>query len=140
MELGSGDSILDVGCGVGEFTRFYPGRFNRVVGLDPSAEFIEEAKKLSWRRSDADIEWVVGWGETFRLSEKFDVISMTNLLEHVDDPTKLLVNCQKHLSLTGKIIAQVPNSASVTRRLGVLMGLIDGLSEAGCRLASQGVS
>ena len=80
MELEAGNSILDVGCGVGEFTRFYPGRFNRVVGLDPSAEFIEEAKKLSWRRSDADIEWVVGWGETFRLNEKFDTITMTNLL------------------------------------------------------------
>ena len=127
IELSVGNSILDIGCGIGEFTRLIPDTFSRIVGLDPSVEFIKEAEKLSWRRSDTDIEWVVGWGETFELNEKFDTITMTNLLEHVDNPIELLTNCKKHLARGGRIIAQVPNAESITRRLGVLMGIIDGL-------------
>ena len=36
IELGVGESILDIGCGVGQFTPLFLYRFKRVVGLDPS--------------------------------------------------------------------------------------------------------
>ena len=127
MELGVGSSILDIGCGWGEFTKFFTGKFNRIVGLDPSEEFIKEAERLSWRRSDADIEWIIGWGETFKIDEKFDTITMMNLLEHVENPVALLKNCKKHLNNNGVIIVQVPNAKSITRRLGVIMGIIDSI-------------
>lgn len=122
IELGVGESVLDIGCGVGEFTPQFLYRFKRVVGLDPSKDYLNEARKSLWR-----IEYIEGYGETFKLDEKFDTITMNNLLEHVDDPVALLVNCKRHLAPKGRIIAQVPNSRSVARRLGVLMGIIDSL-------------
>lgn len=122
MELGHGRSILDIGCGVGQFTPLFLHKFKRVMGLDPSEKFLQVARKANKK-----VEYVVGWGETFKLNEKFDTISMNMLLEHVDNPVTLLRNCKKHLAKGGVILAQVPNANSITRRLGVLMGVIDSI-------------
>src|SRR3990167_6041733 len=122
VELGVGDSILDIGCGWGEFTPMFRERFRKVSGLDPDKKLLDVARK----RVDG-VHYIEGWGETFSLDEKFNTITMTNLLEHVDDPVVLLKNCKKHLKKDGVIIAQVPNAKSITRRLGVLMGIIDNL-------------
>lgn len=121
-QLGVGDSILDIGCGVGQFTPLFLYKFKRVVGLDPSEKYLKEARKEGW-----NIEYVQGYGETFSSTDSFDTINMTNLLEHVDDPVKLLKNCKKHLNNGGRVIAQVPNANSITRRIGVEMGIIDSI-------------
>jgi 2-polyprenyl-3-methyl-5-hydroxy-6-metoxy-1,4-benzoquinol methylase len=123
MELGRGKSILDIGCGVGQFTPMFLQKFKRVVGLDASENFLTVARKANNK-----IEYLAGWGETFKLNEKFDTISMNMLLEHVDDPVALLKNCKQHLVRGGRILVQVPNANSVTRRIGVLMGIIDGIN------------
>lgn len=120
IQLGVGKSILDIGCGIGQFTPLFLNKFERVIGLDPSIAFLEEARKVNNR-----VEYLQGYGETFSLDEKFDTIIMNNLLEHVDDPVEVFINCKTHLAKKGRIIVQVPNSESVTRRLGVLMNLID---------------
>lgn len=124
IELGVGKSILDIGCGVGQFTPMFLGKFKRVVGLDPSEEYLKVARKKA-KKADYNIEYLVGFGETFKLNEKFDTITMNMLLEHVDNPIALLKNCKKHLAKRGRILVQVPNASSVTRRLGILMGIID---------------
>lgn len=123
MKLGVGKTILDIGCGIGQFTPMFLEKFDRVVGLDPSEEYLQVAKKAG-----SHVEYVVGWGESFKLDEKFDTITMNMLLEHVDDPIVLLKNCKKHLKKGGRILVQVPNANSVTRRLGVLMGIIDSIN------------
>jgi 2-polyprenyl-3-methyl-5-hydroxy-6-metoxy-1,4-benzoquinol methylase len=122
-ELGRGKSILDIGCGVGQFTPMFLKRFERVVGIDASEKFLKVARK-----NNNKIEYISGFGESFKLDEKFDTISMNMLLEHVDDPVALLKNCKRHLSKGGIILAQVPNANSVTRRIGVLMGVIDSIN------------
>lgn len=119
IQYGTGNSLLDVGCGIGMYTPMFLNKFKRVVGLDPSEEYLKIASK------NKKITWVLGYGETFKLSEKFDTINMTMLLEHVDKPEEVLRNCKRHLKPGGKIIAHVPNSLSITRRLGVLMGVLN---------------
>ena len=122
ITMGRGTSILDIGCGVGQFTPMFQSRFERVVGLDASEQFLQEA-----RRANNEVDYVMGLGESFSLNEKFDTISMNMLLEHVDDPIALLKNCKRHLAPNGVILVQVPNANSVTRRIGVLMGIIDSI-------------
>ena len=120
IELGVGDWFLDIGCGVGQFTPMYLFKWKYVVGLDPNEEYLNIARKANNK-----VTYIQDYGETFETPTRFDTITMNMLLEHVDDPIALLVNCRKHLSNKGRIIVQVPNSRSITRRLGVLMGLID---------------
>lgn len=122
MELGRGNSILDIGCGVGQFTPMFLKKFRRVVGIDPSEEYLRVARK-----NNKQVEYVADLGETFNLEEKFDTITMNMLLEHVDNPIVLLKNCKNHLASGGRIIVQVPNANSITRRLGVIMGVIDSI-------------
>lgn len=123
IELGHGKSILDIGCGIGQFTPMFLERFDRVVGLDPSKKYLQVARK-----ANSKVEYIVGFGEKFKLKEKFDTISMNMLLEHVNDPIALLKNCKKHLTKRGRILVQVPNANSVTRRLGVIMGIISSIN------------
>ncbi len=122
MELGVGNSLLDVGCGIGYFTPMFLEKFDKVVGLDSNENYLRVARKASKK-----VRYVAGRGETFNLDEKFDTISMNMLLEHVDDPIALLKNCKKHLAKGGRILVQVPNANSIARRLGVLMGIIDSI-------------
>lgn len=119
-----GNSLLDVGCGIGEYTPMYLKRFKRVVGIDPMDECLVEARKVKNK-----VEYIKGFGETFETNEKFDVICMNALLEHVDDPVELLRHCRKFLNKRGRIIIHVPNSGSIARRLGVLMGVIPSLND-----------
>lgn len=43
----STDSILDVGCGVGYFTKYFGGKVKQVTGTDVSPQMIATAKKLN---------------------------------------------------------------------------------------------
>lgn len=122
MELGVGKSLLDVGCGIGYFTPTFLNKFTRVVGLDPLEKYLKVARKVNDK-----VEYVIGSGETFSLDEKFDTININMVLEHARNPVALLKNCKKHLTKDGMILAHVPNANSVTRRLGVLMGIIDSI-------------
>ena len=43
------------------------------------------------------------------IGEKFDVVNIGDVIEHVNDPIKLLVFAKRHLSEKGKIIVSTPN-------------------------------
>ncbi len=43
------------------------------------------------------------------LGEKFDIVLMGDVLEHVDNPKKLLEFAKRHLNPEGKLIATTPN-------------------------------
>ncbi|CAN5582982.1 hypothetical protein BH10ACI2_BH10ACI2_12950 [soil metagenome] len=81
-------SVLDIGCSRGEITHKVAEKAKLVVGVDHSADAIAEAKKyknanLSFYQQDAR-EFLDG-SET-----KFDVLILSHVLEHLDDPKSFL--------------------------------------------------
>jgi trans-aconitate methyltransferase len=71
---------LDVGCGEGETTRRLRTRVPSVVGVDPDAPSIAEA-----RTHDDDITYVVGGLDHPSLDVgSFDVVTAVAMLHHVD--------------------------------------------------------
>ena len=56
--------------------------------------------------------------------EKFDVINMGFILEHIDNPFEILTRFKKFLSPGGKIFVSVPNAEVLNRRLGNLAGML----------------
>ncbi|MBI4245377.1 MAG: class I SAM-dependent methyltransferase [Planctomycetes bacterium] len=48
--------------------------------------------------------------DNFPYEEKFDVIIMNNVIEHLLNPARVLINCCKHLNKKGKVILITPNS------------------------------
>jgi 2-polyprenyl-3-methyl-5-hydroxy-6-metoxy-1,4-benzoquinol methylase len=126
IELSVGKSVLELGCGSGQFTPMIYERFDRVVGLDASEENIALARKTT---SDNRHSFFVAKAEDFQIDEKFDTILVTMLLEHVDDPVAVLKKAKSLLKNEGRIIIQVPNANSFNRQLAKYMGLIQDLHE-----------
>src|SRR6185503_8675271 len=75
------DSLLDVGCGEGRFLHEASKRFpeQRLVGMDLSARAVEYAKLLN-----PTVEfWSGDITDATLVSEKFDVITLIETLEHI---------------------------------------------------------
>lgn len=55
---------------------------------------------------------------------KYDLILLGHVLEHVDNPIEVLKKIKKLLTKNGKLITVVPNSNSIHRQAAVLMGIL----------------
>lgn len=102
--------LLDVGCGEGFSMDYFFKQGWEVLGLDYSMEGI--------RKQNPNLEKFVRQGDIYQqLSElenqKFEVITLFNVLEHVIDPIGILTSMQKLLSSNGVLIIQVPNDFSL---------------------------
>lgn len=75
-----------------------------LVGLDLDADEIASAKALGF-----DIQ--CGNCETVNLDQSFDLIVISDVLEHVGNPTTALHNMFRHLEPGGKIVITTPNAA-----------------------------
>jgi SAM-dependent methyltransferase len=74
------DSILDVGCGEGSFTRYLVGQARHVVGIDASQTAIERARRLVPKAA-----FWCGMLESFNAPETFDVVLAIEVLYYVPD-------------------------------------------------------
>lgn len=122
-------SILELGLGHGFTTNIFSNNFDRHVVLEGSPAVIQNFKK-KFPECDAQIE--ESYFETFSTEEKFDVIVMGFILEHVDNPFEIISRYKKFLAPGGKIYLAVPNAEVLNRRLGHLAGMLkdmDTLSE-----------
>lgn len=75
-------SVLDLGCGTGLLTVTFarPGR--RVVGVDPSPNMLDYAKR---RDGASAVEWILGDSAQITAGP-FDLAVMTgNVVQHIDD-------------------------------------------------------
>jgi len=77
------DSVLDVGCGTGHFTRWMAEMGLDAVGLDISAPMLKEARHLGGPK------YLLGSALTLPFADRsFDVTSMITSLEFLPDPRR----------------------------------------------------
>lgn len=98
----SGDSLLEVGCGKGAFSKFLPQGVS-YRGLEFNEEAVRKGRAAGLQ---VDIETV----ETHAMKnpEAYDVVCHFQVLEHVTDPISFLVACSKLLKPGGLLIVAVP--------------------------------
>jgi len=123
-------SILDIGCGpgiLGEIIKKQIGA--KVFGLDSSVEFVESARKkldqAFYFNVDEDYN---NWPEELK-KIKFDYILMTDVLEHLSRPNKLLENIKRIMNEKTEAIITVPNFLFWKNRLKILFGQFDYTTE-----------
>lgn len=119
-------SMLELGLGHGITTAAFEQQFSRHVVIDASPAVIENFR-LRFPRSNVEI--VESYFETFETSERFDVIMFGFVLEHVDDPVRILRHFRQFLAPDGKMFVTVPNAEVLNRRLGHLAGLLPDMQE-----------
>jgi SAM-dependent methyltransferase len=128
VEQVAGGSLLELGVGHGYATRILNGHFDRHVILDGSPAIIETFKA---ENPDLSLDLVEGYFETYESDERFDVICMGFVLEHVEDPARILEHYRRFLKPGGAIFVTVPNAESMHRRVGQAAGLLPDLFQLG---------
>jgi methionine biosynthesis protein MetW len=88
--IAPGESVLDVGCGVGRLTRPLAARAARVVAIDVSSEMLAQARRLNPHL--ADVEWLHGDGESLRPVRDGSVDACIShvVFRHIPDPAVTL--------------------------------------------------
>lgn len=128
----SGKRILDVGCGVGFISRMLVGR-NEVHGVDISAEYL--ARAASWGIETE--RWDIQKGLPFD-SDSFDIVLVTEVLEHIFDTDALLSEVRRVLKEGGVLVLTVPNVCSLVSRIQVGLGRLPSYVEHHCRAGMAG--
>ncbi len=95
--------LLDIGAGNGDFLLYCRKKGCEVVGVEPSSSAREIAleKGVHLKETVKDIK-----------KEKFDVITMWHVLEHIPDLYTFLDNLRNYLKKDGKLLVAVPNFKS----------------------------
>lgn len=99
--------VLDVGCGNGSFVAMPLAREGyQVVGIDLHLPSIEHARVLAERMPNARFLL-----KNVREIQEglFDVVILSEVLEHVSDPKSLLLSSMIHLKRNGIVVVTVPN-------------------------------
>ncbi|HWT97946.1 MAG TPA: class I SAM-dependent methyltransferase [Terriglobales bacterium] len=126
-QVGKG-SLLELGVGHGYATRILNDHFDRHVVLDGSPAIIAQFRD---QNPDLSLDLVEGYFENYEADEKFDVICMGFVLEHVEDPTAILKHYRRFLKPGGSLFVTVPNAESMHRRVGLAAGLMTDLFALG---------
>jgi len=120
-----GKKLLDVGCGIGIFLKVARDRNWDCFGMDISPKAVEFAK----RRLDLPIQ-VGTLEEGIFINEKFDVITMWDVIEHLYDPARTLREIYLRLNKGGILVIRTINEDFLFRKIAkkvfkVTFGLIN---------------
>lgn len=114
-------SLLELGSFKGDLTRRLREDFNDITCVEASGEAIEEAR----RRLGDGVQFVHSMFETVTLPRRYDNIVLTHVLEHLDDPVRVLRRINEEwLDEGGRFFLVCPNANAPSRQIAVKMGLI----------------
>lgn len=101
LEPKAGQRILDLGCGTGHLTEKIAASGANVVGLDRSAEMIQQAKEkyptLDFRVMDA---------REISFTELFDAVFSNATLHWINEPEKVIGGIARVLRPGGRFVAE----------------------------------
>lgn len=103
--------LLEVGCGNGKrLVRF------RDLGWEVMGQEVDDLAATHVRKTHK-IDVHLGSLQTLPQDiEKFDVVIMSHVIEHVHDPISLLITCHHLLKENGVLVVMTPNAASYGHR------------------------
>lgn len=96
------NSVLDYGCGTGDFVNYLESKKIIAEGVEPTPVAFQKAKEkgLSIYRDIDDV------------NRKYDIITLFHVLEHVDDYEKTIKDLLLKLNQSGLVLIAVPNHKS----------------------------
>ena len=119
--VGSNRLVLDVGCAHGYVAEVLRKQGCRVIGIEIDPEDAARAREHCEQVLVRDVE-EPGWIEELR-EHRFDVVVLSDVLEHLRNPARLLGEVRGLLEPErGFIVASVPNVAHTSVRLELLLG------------------
>ena len=105
--------LLEVGSGNGHFINFLAKAGYQVTGIDPSPSQCEIAKSLGLKVHQTTLQEAA---KIEPLRERFDIVIMMNVLEHLPDAPAALYDVACFLKPGGHLLIKVPNEFSVVQK------------------------
>jgi 2-polyprenyl-3-methyl-5-hydroxy-6-metoxy-1,4-benzoquinol methylase len=99
-------SILDVGCGTGEFLKVAKLQGWKTAGVEPSSHARQQA------HASISMDIKSSFSEISNRDAKFDAITLWHVLEHIDDLNTTIEILKNLLTENGTIFIAVPNHNS----------------------------
>ncbi len=106
-EEAAGGRLLEIGCGKGGFLRLAEAHFD-VEGVDVSEYAIESIREYFGSR--VSVRDIV---QSDLPSERYDVIAVFNILEHLRQPGPVIDRLARALKPGGLLVGSVPNNYSL---------------------------
>ena len=114
-------NCLELGSFKGDFTRRLTSKFSDITCVEASDEAISIAKN----EFGGKVKFINSLFEDATLTEKYDNIILTHVLEHLDNPVNVMKRINDEwLSDTGRFFLVCPNANAPSRQIAVKMGLI----------------
>lgn len=104
-------TLLDIGCGNGIFMDEAVNSGWLVTGIDASLDLIKYLKKTyTYKFIQGDIL-------TTRIKQKFDIVTLNQVIEHFSEPKLLIKRCYDLLNKDGLIYVATPNISSIVAKI-----------------------
>jgi SAM-dependent methyltransferase len=105
-------ALLDVGANVGYYCSAAARRFD-ARGLEPNLHAVR------WGREhlNAPLERGSVYDDRPDFEGRFDVITLFDVIEHLEDPDAALLQCRRWLNRSGRLFISTPDAGSVVARL-----------------------
>jgi SAM-dependent methyltransferase len=114
-------SLLELGSFKGDFTRRFLPWFDDITCVEASSVAMAEAQE----KIGSNVGFVNDRFETVTLPRRYDHIILTHVLEHLDDPVRVLKRINDEwLAEGGRFFLVCPNANAPSRQIAVKMGLI----------------
>ena len=110
-KLVAGRRLLDLGCGAGHLVKVASEEGWDSLGIDTSAAAVALAQRMRANAQEID------FFDPALDDQRFDVIVMSEVIEHIPHPPKFLARAFSLLAPGGLLYATTPNFDSLTRRV-----------------------
>lgn len=116
-EVGKGKRVLELGCRFGGLLQYFVDG-NKVTGCDIDRRSLQECAQLYGIDTH-----IVNLNESLPFdSNSFDVVVLSEVLEHLPYPDITLAEASRILCADGKFVGSVPNGIHFRNRLRFLVG------------------
>lgn len=113
-------NCLELGSYKGDFTKKLTPYFNEITCIEASSEAVAIAKKELGEK----VKLINDLFENTVLSNKYDNIIITHVLEHIDNPILVLTKIKDWLSDNGRVLIVCPNANAPSRQIATFMGIV----------------
>jgi SAM-dependent methyltransferase len=109
LDLGESGAMLDVGCGAGRFIAAFA---RRKPGWSVAGYDVGDAHRAEVDTT-AGVKFYSGPNGLRGISQRFDLITLNHVLEHLPNPIEVLREIADLLKPAGRLVVRVPSFAAV---------------------------